>query len=92
MTEYKKKQQERIKEIEREMQNCTLNKDDIKRKRSRKQACKSRVGQREREEVHRKHLDVILEFFSDPAQKLQIAKFFDDATVVDADFKAKCKL
>ena len=39
------------------------NKEEIKRKRSRKQACKSRIQQRKREEVHKKHLDVILEFF-----------------------------
>ena len=38
-------------------------KDEIKRKRSRKQACKSRIQQRKREDVHKKHLDVILEFF-----------------------------
>ena len=38
-------------------------KDEIKKKRSRKQACKSRIDQRKREEVHKKHLEVILEFF-----------------------------
>ena len=46
-----------------ELDECD-DKEEIKRKRSRKQACKSRIDQRKREEVHKKHLDVILEFFT----------------------------
>ena len=69
------------------------NKEEIKRKRSRKQACKSRIQQRKREEVHKKHLDVILEFFpTNSAQRNKIAKLFDDANVLDEDFKQLCKL
>ena len=45
-----------------EINECS-DKDEIKKKRSRKQACKSRIQQRKREDVHKKHLDVILEFF-----------------------------
>ena len=63
LDEYEKDQKVRIKEIEMEIDECS-DKDEIKRKRSRKQACKSRIDQRKREEVHKKHLDVILEFFT----------------------------
>ena len=62
LDEYEKDQKVRIKEIEMEIDGCS-DKDEIKRKRSRKQACKSRIDQRKREEVHKKHLEVILEFF-----------------------------
>ena len=60
---YKLEQENRIEQIEMEMEECS-DKEEIKRKRSRKQACKSRIHQRKREEVHKKHLDVILEFFT----------------------------
>ena len=59
---YEKEQKNRIKQIEMEIDECP-DKDEIKKKRSRKQACKSRIQQRKREDVHKKHLDVILEFF-----------------------------
>ena len=62
LDEYEKDQKVRIKEIEMEIDECS-DKDEIKKKRSRKQACKSRIDQRKREEVHKKHLEVILEFF-----------------------------
>ena len=62
LDEYEKDQKVRIKEIEMEINECS-DKDEIKKKRSRKQACKSRIDQRKREEVHKKHLEVILEFF-----------------------------
>ena len=62
LDEYEKDQKVRIKEIEMEIDECS-DKDEIKKKRSRKQACKSRIQQRKREDVHKKHLDVILEFF-----------------------------
>ena len=78
--------------IDKEMKEEGLDKEEIKKKRSRKQACKSRIHQRKREEVHKKHLDVILEFFTSSEQKTQIVKFFDDATVLDEDFKQLCKL
>ena len=75
-----------------ELEGCS-DKDEIKKKRSRKQACKSRIDQRKREDLHKKHLDVILEFFpTNSAQKDRIAKLFDDATMLDADFKQLCKL
>ena len=59
---YEKEQKKRIKQIEMEIVECP-DKDEIKKKRSRKQACLSRIQQRKREDVHKKHLDVILEFF-----------------------------
>ena len=59
---YTEEQYNRIKQIEMEIDECP-DKDEIKKKRSRKQACKSRIDQRKREEVHKKHLEVILEFF-----------------------------
>ena len=59
---YKEEQENRIEQIEMEIVECP-DKDEIKKKRSRKQACKSRIQQRKREDVHKKHLDVILEFF-----------------------------
>ena len=59
---YEEEQNNRIEQIEMEIDECS-DKDEIKKKRSRKQACKSRIQQRKREDVHKKHLDVILEFF-----------------------------
>ena len=87
---YELEQENRIEQIEMEMEECS-DKEEIKRKRSRKQACKSRIHQRKREEVHKKHLDVILEFFP-TSSRTKIAKLFDDATVLDEDFKQLCKL
>ena len=59
---YEEEQNNRIEQIKMEINECS-DKDEIKKKRSRKQACKSRIQQRKREDVHKKHLDVILEFF-----------------------------
>ena len=73
-----------------EIDECS-DKDEIKKKRSRKQACKSRIDQRKREEVHKKHLEVILEFFP-TSQRTEIAKLFDDTTKTDEEFKKRCKL
>ena len=75
-----------------ELDGCK-DKEEIKKKRSRKQACKSRIHQRKREDLHKKHLDVILEFLpTNSAKRDRIAELFDDATMLDADFKQLCKL
>ena len=67
------------------MKECTT-KEEVRRIRSRKQACKSRINQRMREEVHKRHLGVILEFFNS-AQRGKIAELFDDAKIKDEEFR-----
>ena len=45
-----------------------------------------------REELHKTHLAVILEFFDNSAQRGKIAELFDDANVDDEEFKRECQL
>ena len=71
------------------MKECTT-KEEIRKIRSRKQACKSRKNLRIREEAHKVNLKAILEFFnSDKRDK--IAERFDDATFSDEDFRHLCQ-